>query len=42
MPINSRVLVGVLAIVVVALGYLYYDRTRNDVVIQLPSIELKK
>ena len=35
------VIIGALAIVVAVFGYLYYQRTRNDITIQLPKVELK-
>jgi hypothetical protein len=28
-------------VVVAVIGYLYYQRTRNDITIQLPKVELK-
>jgi hypothetical protein len=38
---NTRVILGVLALAVVVLGYFYYERTKNDVTIQLPKVEMK-
>lgn len=37
---SRLVIIGLVAVVAV-LGYLYYESTRNDVVISMPSIELK-
>ena len=34
-------IIGALAIAVAVFGYLYYQRTRNDITVQLPKIELK-
>ncbi len=33
--------IGALLVVVVVLGYLYYQRTQNDITIQLPKIEVQ-
>lgn len=41
MKLNSMLVISLLLIAVVGLGYLYYDRTRNDVTIQLPTIDMK-
>ena len=38
---STTVIVSVLALAVVVLGYFYYQRTKNDITIQLPSVELK-
>ena len=38
---NTTVVIGVLALAVVVLGYFYYERTKNDITIQLPKVELK-
>ena len=38
---NTTVIIGVLAVTVVVLGYFYYQRTKNDVTIHLPKVELK-
>lgn len=35
-------LIGVLIVAVAVLGYFYYQSTRNDITIQLPSVELKR
>jgi predicted negative regulator of RcsB-dependent stress response len=40
-PITTLI-IGVLAIAVAVLGYLYYQRTQNDITIQLPKVELKR
>ena len=34
-------IIGALVVAVAVLGYLYYQRTSNDITIQLPKIELK-
>jgi len=34
-------IIAALIIAVVVVGYLYYQRTSNDIVIQLPKVELK-
>jgi hypothetical protein len=36
----SALLIGVLAAVVIILGYLYYERTQDDVTIHIPEIKL--
>jgi hypothetical protein len=33
--------IGALVVAVVVLGYVYYQRTKNDVTIQLPKIEVQ-
>lgn len=33
--------IGVLIVALLVVGYLYYQRTRNDITIQIPKIELK-
>jgi len=35
-------IIGALVVAVAALGYFYYQRTRNDVTIELPKVELKR
>jgi hypothetical protein len=40
-PITTFV-IGALAVAVAVLGYLYYQRTKSDVTIQLPKVELKR
>ena len=42
MKSNATLFIGVLATTVVVLGYLYYQRTQNDITIQLPKIELNR
>jgi hypothetical protein len=34
-------IIGALVVAVAVFGYLYYQRTRNDITIQLPKVELK-
>jgi hypothetical protein len=31
-----------LVVAVAALGYFYYQRTRNDIIIQMPKVEMKR
>lgn len=38
----KSVLIGLLVVTVVVLGYLYYQRTQNDITINLPSVELNR
>jgi hypothetical protein len=33
--------IGALVAAVAVVGYFYYQRTRNDITIQLPKVELK-
>ena len=35
------VIIGGLVVAVAVVGYLYYQRTKNDITIQVPKIELK-
>jgi hypothetical protein len=35
-------IIGALVVAVAVLGYFYYQRTQNDVTIQLPKVELKR
>jgi hypothetical protein len=34
-------IIAALVVAVVVFGYLYYQRTRNDITIQMPKVELK-
>jgi hypothetical protein len=34
-------IIGALIIAVAVFGYLYYQKTRNDITIQIPKVELK-
>jgi hypothetical protein len=34
-------IIGALVVAVAVVGYLYYQRTRNDITIQMPKVELK-
>lgn len=36
----QKLIIIVLAVAVVVLGYLYYERTQNDIVIQIPNIQI--
>lgn len=40
-PTNTAI-IGVLLVAVAVLGYFYYERTKNDITIQLPKVELKR
>jgi predicted negative regulator of RcsB-dependent stress response len=42
MSSTKNILVVALLAAVVVLGFFYYQRTKNDVTIQLPSVELKR
>lgn len=35
-------LIGLLVVALGVVGYLYYQSTRNDITIQVPSVELNK
>jgi hypothetical protein len=37
----TTAIIGVLVVAVAVIGYLYYQRTRNDITIQMPKVELK-
>jgi hypothetical protein len=37
----TTVIIGVLVVAVAVLGYFYYQRTSNDITIQMPKVELK-
>jgi hypothetical protein len=39
-PLTVAIIVA-LVVAVAVFGYLYYQRTRNDITIQLPKVELK-
>ncbi len=39
-PFTAAIIV-VLIVVVAVLGYLYYQRTRNDITISVPKVEIK-
>jgi len=34
--------IGALIVAVAVVGYLYYQRTRSDITIQVPKVELKR
>jgi hypothetical protein len=40
-PVTTFI-IGALVLAVAVLGYFYYQRTKNDVTIQLPKVELKR
>ena len=37
---THQIIIIVLAVAVIVLGYLYYQRTQNDIVIQIPNIQI--
>jgi uncharacterized membrane protein YidH (DUF202 family) len=37
---THQIIIIVLAVAVAVLGYLYYERTQNDIVIKLPNIQI--
>jgi hypothetical protein len=39
-PLTTAI-IGALVVAVAVVGYLYYQRTRNDITIQIPKVELK-
>lgn len=39
---TTSFIIGALLVAVAVLGYFYYERTKNDVTIQLPKVELKR
>nr|WP_318655088.1 hypothetical protein [Methylocapsa sp. RX1] len=36
------VIIGALLVALAVVGYLYYQRTNNDITIQLPKVEFKQ
>jgi hypothetical protein len=38
---GSTFIIGALVVALAVLGYFYYQRTKNDVTIQLPNVEIK-
>jgi hypothetical protein len=36
----TMLIIGALVVALVVVGYLYYERTRSDITIQLPKVEL--
>jgi hypothetical protein len=40
-PLTTPIIVA-LAVAVVVIGYLYYQRTRNDITIQMAKVEMKR
>jgi len=34
-------IIAVLIVVVAVIGYMYYQRTRNDITISIPKVEVK-
>ena len=39
-PLTTTIML-VLVVALAVLGYLYYERTRNDVTIELPKVQIK-
>jgi hypothetical protein len=39
-PLTAAI-IGALIVAVIVLGYLYYQRTNNDITIRVPKIEIK-
>jgi hypothetical protein len=39
-PLTTAI-IGALVVAVAVVGYLYYQRTRNDITIEMPKVELK-
>lgn len=37
----TAAIIGVLIVVVAVIGYMYYQRTRNDITISVPKVEIK-
>jgi len=42
MTATKNIVIVALAGALLLVGYYYYQRTRNDVTIQLPSVEMKR
>jgi hypothetical protein len=40
-PLTTAI-IAALVVAVVVLGFLYYQRTRHDITIQLPKVELNR
>jgi len=40
-PLTAAI-IGALIVALAVIGYLYYQRTQNDITISLPKIELKQ
>jgi predicted negative regulator of RcsB-dependent stress response len=39
---TNAIIIGALLIALAVVGYLYYQRTKSDITIQLPNVELKR
>jgi hypothetical protein len=37
----TTIIIGALVVALAVVGYFYYQRTKNDITIQLPKVELK-
>ena len=42
LTIVTIAIIGELVVAVAVIGYLYYQRTRSDITIQVPKVELKR
>ena len=40
-PLTTPIIVA-LVVAVAVIGYLYYQRTRNDITFQMPKVEMKR
>jgi hypothetical protein len=40
MNISRNMMMAGLALAVIVIGFLYYERTKNDITIQLPKIQV--
>jgi RsiW-degrading membrane proteinase PrsW (M82 family) len=38
----ATIIIGALVVALAVVGYFYYQRTQNDITIQLPKVELKR
>jgi hypothetical protein len=38
----TTIIIGALVVALAVVGYFYYQRTQNDITIQLPKVELKR
>jgi hypothetical protein len=38
----TTIIIGALVVALAVVGYFYYQRTQNDITIQLPRVDLKR
>jgi hypothetical protein len=38
----TTIIIGALVVALAVVGYFYYQRTQNDITIQLPKVDLKR